>query len=145
MLFRSDPATGEAYPQSGNQTYTEEVWQDAFDDTWEFNDYWERSKPAWNVGDTRSRNGHTYIITSRNRTSGWGQTYYEYTAVCHEEGHYETVERTVYSYNFYYDRASYDITYYYVNKNSQRIQTDKKEDILFEADISGSKIGRAHV
>ncbi len=123
--------TPAGYSGSGNETYTEEVWVDPFDDT--YRDNGGHTSPNPNASErTVTRNGHVYTFDYAESYSYWGRTRYYYHYVCHEDGHYETVTRTVYTYRFYYDRAQYTITYY--DGGTRLRETDP---IFFEADISG--------
>ena len=118
-----------SYPNSGNTTVTEQEWREAYDDTYTWN-----GGDGYDVGDTFTRDGHTYTVTKKTERSGWHpMNPYSYTAECHEPAGYYEVERTVYCYNFYYDRAQYKIEYFFGGT-----KLDTKNNIYFEADISGS-------
>ena len=118
------------YPSSGNVPHTEQEWVEPYDDVFTIND----TENAYSVGQIGTYNGHTYTVTKKERRSGIHYYQYRYTFECHEEGHYEDVTVNVYTYNFYYDRAKYHIDYYYgTNK------LDTKDNIFYEADITGSE------
>ena len=123
-----DGSAPRGYAGSGNTTKEIDVWIDGYHDVYEFN-----GGDTYDVGDTFTRNGHTYTVTSKTERSGWHPVHpYSYIAVCDEEGHYEKQTVTRYTYRFYYDRSQYTITYY---DGSTVLKTT--DPIYFEADISG--------
>ncbi|MBR5113768.1 MAG: InlB B-repeat-containing protein, partial [Oscillospiraceae bacterium] len=131
----TNPATGQNYPGSGNQTFTEQVWQEAQPES-QVTETWD-GPDGYSIGDTWTRNGHTYTITAKTRRNGYHPNnpyrYTGYYVIPGTEAGYVDVERTIYCYNFYYDRAQYNITYKF---GTTTLTT--KSNILFEADISSS-------
>ena len=118
------------YDDSSNASRTERVWVEGYSDTYTFNGN------GYDVGDKLEKNGHTYTVTQKTERSGWHlMNPYSYTAVCNEPGHYEdqTIS-SIYTYRFYYDRASYDIVY-----NNGGVSAGTKTGVIFGADISGSE------
>ncbi len=124
------------YPASG---YTIEH-VDAYEDTYRDGGGHRSSNPSGNERTiTRTVDGISVTYTFDHAESyqyGFSTRYYYYykgTVPAHDK------EVDPYEYNFYYDRADYDIKYYYINKNAQKVLLTTKPDILFEADISSAE------
>nr|MBQ4454008.1 InlB B-repeat-containing protein [Clostridia bacterium] len=129
----TNPATGSAYPNSGNTDVTEHV--DAYVDTYTDNGGHNNANPNNNDRTiTRTVDGISVTYTFDHSEGYWASATryrYRYIYTGTVPAHDRTVQR--YVYNFYYNRAKYDIIYHY---NGSVIHTEA--DIYFEADISGA-------
>ena len=120
------------YPNSGNIDV--QVWVDEYTDT--YTDGGDHNSATPNNSQqtvTRTVDGtsYTYTFDHAERYTSWGRTRYRYVYTATIPGHNRTVQK--YVYNFYYDRASYQIDYKY---GTTALKTES--GILFEANINTS-------
>ena len=122
-----------SYPNSGNTDV--QVWVDGYPVSYTDGGGHTSATPGANERTIeRTIDGVSVTLTFDHAESytSWSRTRYRYIYTGNVPGHYITEQK--YVYNFYYDRAQYDIEYYY---NGRSINTI--EDVYFEADISGSR------
>jgi len=124
------------YPASGNTDV--QVWVDEYTDTYTDNGGHTSQTPSQGERTvTRTVDGMTITYTFDHAESyqQWDiwhfVTRYRYVYTATIPGHNTTVQK--YVYNFYYDRAQYMIEYFFGNT-----LLETKNNIYFEADISGS-------